>query len=503
MKSTIRSVATEGLILPSMLLLFLCCAQSTSAQPGSIDPAFSPNFGGSKQIDSVAVQADGKILIARDILSRGTGLPLIVHLNADGTLDPSFESGSVPLKRVFSIQSTLGDKVLVVGVFTNGILTNGLGRLHSDGRLDSSFAPRLPFGDKLDSFAALADGRVLVAGLANEEAEDVSGILRLNLDGSQDFSFRSGTAPNLPVAGILPLSDGRALLWGQFTEIAGNTRCGLARLNADGSLDTTFLPAPARPPNSYFPLIHAVAVQSDGKVLLGGEFSSVGDLARTGIARLNADGSVDPTFEAHLSRQVSFIAAQSNGRIVVCGDFEAVGSSVRAGIARLNRDGNLDHSFLFPAEPGTQILRAVAQADDCVLVTTSRQPLLRLLSGELPVSPPVIGFQSQHQIKTVGQRLRLEVQAKSSSPSAYQWRFNGRILPGATNGILTLANVRFDNMGSYSANVSNAVASIDSAPIHVVIQPAPIKPARLILALASVEDQTALSIQSSDTTTDC
>jgi uncharacterized delta-60 repeat protein len=201
--------------LPWILLLLLCCPDSTSAQPGSIDPSFSPNFDGSKQVDSVAFQADGKILIARDILSRGTGLPLIIRLNTDGTLDPSFDSSSVPLNRIFSIKTAFDGKILVAGVFTNGFLTNGLGRLHADGTLDSIFAPRLPFGDKLQSFAALPDGRVLVAGLAEEPEEetkeDPPGILRLNLDGSLDSTFHPGSAPNLGIAGILPLEDGRTL----------------------------------------------------------------------------------------------------------------------------------------------------------------------------------------------------------------------------------------------------------------------------------------------------
>jgi len=489
MKSTIRPVVTEAWLLPWILLLLLCCPDSTSAQPGSIDPSFSPNFDGSKQVDSVAFQADGKILIARDILSRGTGLPLIIRLSTDGTLDPSFDSSSVPLKRIYSIKTAFDGQILVAGVFTNEFLTNGLGRLHVDGTLDSSFAPRLPFGDKLQSFATVPDGRVLVAGLAEEQEEepkeDPPGILRLNLDGSLDATFRPGSAPNLGISGILPLEDGRALIWGQFTEIAGNIRCGLARLNADGSLDMTFLPPPAPSPNSHFPSIRAVAVQSDGKVLIGGAFARVGGLVRTGIARLNADGVVDPSFEAPLSAEIGSIAVQRNDKIVVGGNFQAVGSSARVGIARLNRDGSLDPAFVLPVERGTQILRAVAQPDDRMIVTTTRQPLVRLLSGELPDSPPAIAFQSKHQTRTVGQDLHLEVQVKSRLPPAYQWRFNGRILPDATNGTLSLANVRFETMGSYSVSVSTAVGSVESAPIHVVIHPAPIQPGSVDLGFGA------------------
>src|SRR5262249_17095400 len=176
MRSAFRSLLNQAFILPFGLL---CWRESSHAQPGSVDPTFSPSLTGSKQIDSVAIQADGKILIARDIQSRGMDLPLIVRLNMDGSPDPSFDSKSVPLKRICAIQPALEGKVFVAGVFTNGILTNGLGRLNPDGTLDSSFNPDAPFEVKLDSFAALADGRVLVAGTPSEDAEDTSGILRL------------------------------------------------------------------------------------------------------------------------------------------------------------------------------------------------------------------------------------------------------------------------------------------------------------------------------------
>jgi uncharacterized delta-60 repeat protein len=232
-------------------------------------------------------------------------------------------------------------------------------------------------------------------------------------------------------------------------------------------------------------MIHAVAVQSDGKVLIGGAFAYVGELERAGIARLKVDGGVDPSFEAPLSAEIESIAVQRDDKIVVRGNFQAVGSSARVGIARLNRDGSLDPAFVLPVERGTQVLRAVAQPDDRMLVTTSRQPLVRLVSGELPDSPPTIAFQSKHQTRTVGQDLHLEVQVQSSLPPAYQWRFNGRVLPGATQGTLSLTKVRFETMGSYSVDVTTAAGSVVSAPIHVVIQPAPIQPGSVDLGFGT------------------
>ena len=107
-----------------------------------------------------------------------------------------------------------------------------------------------------------------------------------------------GFAPNADntVLKLAVQADGKLLVGGDFTSIAGNTRSGIARLLPDGSLDPTFPDPVVDGP------IQAFAVQADGKILIGGTFHQVGVSLRNNIARLNPDGSVDLAFNPNAKR---------------------------------------------------------------------------------------------------------------------------------------------------------------------------------------------------------
>ena len=129
-------------------------------------------------------------------------------------------------------------------------------------------------------------------------------------------------------------ADGKMLMGGLFTAWAGQTRNYIARLNADGSLDTGFNPGASDQ-------CVCVAVQADGKILVGGDFATLGGQTRNYLARLNADGTLDtgfnPTGTASRSDQ---LAVQADGKILVGGSFTSVGGQTRNHIGRLNADGS-------------------------------------------------------------------------------------------------------------------------------------------------------------------
>src|SRR5258708_6442433 len=104
-----------------------------------------------------------------------------------------------------------------------------------------------------------------------------------------DTSFDTGTGANGVVERVIPLSDAKILVCGNFTTFNGMDRPFIARLNSNGSVDETFS---ARP--SYW--VRNMAVQSDGKIVIAGYFTRVADTPRNLVARLNADGSLDPSF---------------------------------------------------------------------------------------------------------------------------------------------------------------------------------------------------------------
>ena len=116
----------------------------------------------------------------------------------------------------------------------------------------------------------------------------------------------------------------------------GVSRNYLARLNEDGSLDLGFSP-------SLNGFVHAIALQTDGKVLIGGFFTSVNGQPRTHIARLNADGSLDGSFTPDANSQVYAIAVQTDGKILASGDFNFIGGQTRTKIVFMsNRNGDVE-----------------------------------------------------------------------------------------------------------------------------------------------------------------
>jgi uncharacterized delta-60 repeat protein len=158
-------------------------------------------------------------------------------------------------------------------------------------------------------------------------------------------------------------ADGKILLGGYFFDVPSSTLHGVQRLNADGSLDAVFI----EPEVSGE--VKAVAVQADGKILIGGHFDMVATTARHYLARLNANGLLDSSFtDPNLDADVWAIAVQSDGKILAVGDFQNVGATSRAYAARFTTTGSLDSSFADP-----QICcgpaRAVAlQANGSVLI---------------------------------------------------------------------------------------------------------------------------------------
>jgi uncharacterized delta-60 repeat protein len=165
-------------------------------------------------------------------------------------------------------------------------------------------------------------------------------IARVNANGSLDTTFNPGTGFNNTVSKILVQSDGKILVAGSFSSYNGTSRLGVARLNADGSLDSAFNP------NLGSGTVNTIALQADGKILIGGTFGSVGGQTRTGIARLNADGSIDASFNPIFGGvSINSISVQSDGKIMVGGSFNGVNGFSRTSLARLNADGSLDASF--------------------------------------------------------------------------------------------------------------------------------------------------------------
>jgi len=147
---------------------------------------------------------------------------------------------------------------------------------------------------------------------------------------------------NGPVYALAMQPDGSLLVGGNFSYIGGTYRPYLARFSTDGTLDSSFTPG-ITTQNGGFPC--ALAVQPDGKILVGGDFVAVDGLAYTNFARLTIDGSVDTNFLGQADGEVNTLAVQPDGKILVGGGFTSVGGAISSFLTRLNADGSRDTSF--------------------------------------------------------------------------------------------------------------------------------------------------------------
>ena len=305
---------------------------SSTFKPYSIiDYPFDPNADGA--VYSIAVQSDGKILIGGDFTTLNNGTitrNYIARLNSDGSVDTFDPNADGPVYSI-AVQPSDG-KILIGGAFTTlkgGTITRRrIARLDSNGNVDTTFDPNA--NGPVYSIAVQSDGKILIGG----DFTSVGGtarnyIARLNPDGSVDTFDPNADGPVYSIA-VQP--DGKILIGGGFTNVGGTARNYIARLNPDGRVDTF-------DPNVtgwWWTAVYSIALQSDGKILIGGWFTNVGGTPRNYIARLNQDGSVD-TFNPDANSPVYSIAVQSDGKILIGGDFTGVSGITRNHIARLKR----------------------------------------------------------------------------------------------------------------------------------------------------------------------
>mgnify|MGYP001093034950 CR=1 FL=1 len=288
---------------------------------GSPDPNFNPGTGTNGPVLAIALQTDGKILIGGKFSSvNGTTRQHIARLNADGSLDTSFNAGTDADVYTLSVQPD--GKVLAGGIFTtvNGWVHNGIVRLLTDGTRDTSFSASVTNTTNVYTMALKTDGKILIGGnftAINGTAQNR--IARLNTNGSLDTSFNPGAGANFLIRSlkIIPYS-GQLMVAGSFTKFDNVTRNRVARLNADGTLDTSFDTSNG-PTNNW---VHSVLIQSDNKVLIGGGFTQVGTVSQGYLARLNADGSLDTSFNpaAAIDEDVYSLAGQPDGKVLAAGN---------------------------------------------------------------------------------------------------------------------------------------------------------------------------------------
>jgi uncharacterized delta-60 repeat protein len=296
-----------------------------------------------------------------------------------GSMDSSFQSRG-PQDYVYTIATQADGKIIIGGRFSNiyDKSRNHIARLNMDGSLDTVFNPGSGTNYFVFASAVQADGKIVIGGsFTSYNGTAQNYIARLNADGSLDSSFNPGSGvggtANPQVNTIALQSDGKIIIGGYFTSYNGTSRNGIARLNADGSLDSSFNLSGVAGTTS--PQVYSVAVQADGKIIIGGSFTSINGIPQNYIGRLNADGSLDNGFNPPGSAAwtganwyVYSIVVQRDGKIVIGGFFTAVNTIAQGCIARLNVDGSLDSSFNTGSGADQRVESVLVQADGKIMI---------------------------------------------------------------------------------------------------------------------------------------
>ena len=346
-------------------------------------------------VSATAVQPDGKILIG-GLFTNVLGLPRnnIARLNTDGTLDTAFNPNADG--NVFSITVQADGKILTGGRFSTigGQARNRIARLDATTGLADSFNPA-PNGlnTLVSAIAVQADGKIFVGGyfttIGGQPRRDIA---RLDATTGLADSFNPNVSGNGAVYAIAVQTDGKVLAGGDFINIGGQARSRIARLDAVTGLADAFSPEA----NGVNCVIVALAVQTDGKILAGGQFTSIGGQIRHDFARLDATSGMADSFDPNADNRVHSIALQADGKMIVGGDFTIISGVVRNRIARLDALTGLADSF----NPNTNadefnagVFTIALQADGKILAGggfTSVGGQMRLLFARLSNDTPAL-----------------------------------------------------------------------------------------------------------------
>jgi uncharacterized delta-60 repeat protein len=338
------------LLLIAALILTQAALAAASRRAGGVDATFDPGSGANNFVFAMARQNDGQVLIGGQFTEvNQTARNGIARLNANGSLDMTYGAGvnMTGYSGVASLALQADGKAVIGGLFSqvNGVARASIARLNVNGALDDSFNAGVSAADGdayLNIVVLQADGKPVIGGVFTGASGGMrNNIARLTSSGALDATFAPGKGANGEVSAIaIQPADGKVLIGGDFSAVNDVTHRFLARLNANGSLDSAFNP-------ELNGMTLAIALQPDGKILIGGAFTLVNNVARARIARLNANGSLDTTFDpgAGANNEVDAIALQPDGKILVGGKFTTLGDISRARVARLNANGALDSGY--------------------------------------------------------------------------------------------------------------------------------------------------------------
>lgn len=394
---------------------------------GAADPGFYADFVNSNALQTI-VQPDGKILLAGWMtLMQDAAFTVYTRngfgrLNADGSVDTAFGNGSgVNATPVYAMALQADGKVLIGGSFTSvhGVTRNGLARLNTDGSLDTTFDPGAG-GSSVRAIAVQADGKIVVGGTFTTFGGVASEYLaRLNSDGTVDTNFvgpNFGGTSGWRVQALAIQPDNKIIVGGVFYFSGGpfsgsKFRGSLVRVTGTGAVDTTFDVgdgAHTLGNTGALQAIRAIAIQRDGSMVVGGDFTAFNSVAHNYLARVTSTGALDATFTPNADASVGAVLVQADGKILIGGQFANVNSTAMADSARLLATGVLDSNFTNVSTLGG-VNEFGMQADGKIVLCadgSNGTTAARVFSG-LPGLPGTVQFSAASYLGAEGTALAI------------------------------------------------------------------------------------------------
>jgi uncharacterized delta-60 repeat protein len=496
---------------------------------GNLDPAFGVNgvatihFGAQDSLYDIAIQADGKIVaVGAGNINFADRYFAIARLNANGTLDTSFDGDGKLIYNAFGgndyatcVAIQADQKIVVAGLYEPSSIDTAIIRLNANGTLDTSFDGdgvkiySLSSGqDYANDVVIQPDQKILVGGIWDSVANHDFAVTRLNADGSFDTAFDgdgyAATAVNGDdvLQGLALQADGKIIGSGYSS---GNQNFTVIRYNANGSLDTTFDGdgiAQTDFGGNRDDVGRTVAVQADGKIVVVGETNTVnGSRYDYGVVRYNTDGSLDASFDGDGKLTAQFnannsiptdIVVQSDGNFIVVG--RSNWATVDFGAMRFNPNGTLDTTWgagkinldLFNNTDDEG--RAVARQADGKLIVVGRY-----LNGP-NFAIAVARYNANGTIDTTfGSSGKTTTQINSTYPQAVALQTDGKIVVAGYNYTGSGSDfllVRYNTNGTLDTAFDGDGLAILNVTVNDRIYGMALQPDGKIVAVGALENAT-------------
>jgi uncharacterized delta-60 repeat protein len=312
---------------------------------GTLDASFDVGTGANNKVEKI-IQSNGKILVGGWFTNyNAIGRNRMMSLNDDGSVNTNFAMGNGINPYIKCIVKETDFTTIIAGNFS-GLTIGGpsrkcIARIDVNGAVDPSFNPGTGANSAIGLMAYQSTGKLIITGaFTTYNGIARPGIARVNSDGSLDTNFDPGTGADQSITGIGIQDDGKIVIGGFFSNYNGVPRKGVARLLPDGSLDASFNPGAGA--NSY---VSALVLQSDGKIIIAGGFTAYDGTPRSKIARLHFGGALDTSFDPGFGPSggdITTMEMQFNGRIVLGGFFTSYNGTSRNHIARIYGSPPLD-----------------------------------------------------------------------------------------------------------------------------------------------------------------